>query len=166
MALRHGCRATCASRLSAASAAGLGVGGLVLLAVGLAARRDVARTLARERIAGQGGEPVTSAGAARSLAEAIRTSTLESTGGRTYSETPSYLDADGKPTSDRAHALVDERTGEPVDHPYVRLWLQATTLQTALMQAYLAFRLAELTAGLGAGALVVGAGLSAAARRR
>lgn len=137
-----------------------------MLAVGLAARRDVARTLARERIAGPDGKPVTSAGAARSLAETIRTSTLESAGGRTYSETPSYLDVDGNPTPDRADALVDERTGEPAENPHVRLWLQATTLQTALMQAYLAFRLAELTAGLGAGALVVGGGLSAAARRR
>lgn len=142
------------------------MGGLALLAVGLAARRDVARTLARERIAGPDGKPVRSAGAARSLAETIRASTLESTEGRTYSETPSYLDAEGNPTSDRAHAHVDERSGEPLENPHVRLWLQATTLQSALMQAYLAFRLSELTAGLGAGALVVGAGLSAAARGR
>jgi hypothetical protein len=53
-----------------------------------------------------------------------------------------------------------------VDNPDVRLWLQATTLQTALMQAYLAFRLAELTAGLGAVLVAVGGGLSAAASRR
>lgn len=142
------------------------MGGLGLLGLGLWSRRDVARTLARERIRGLDAKPVTSAGAARSLAEAIRTSTLESTGGRTYSETDAYLDESGSPTSDRTSALVDERTALPVENPDVRLWLQATTLQTALMQAYLAFRLAELTAGLGAAFLAVGAALAASGRAR
>jgi len=40
--------------------------------------------------------------------------------------------------------------------------LQATTLQTALTQAYLAFRLAELTAGVGASLVAAGVGLAAA----
>jgi hypothetical protein len=79
---------------------------------------------------------------------------------------PSYLDPEGSPTGDAALALRDELTGKPVDNPDVRLWLQATTLQTALMQAYLAFRLAELTAGLGGALVAVGAGLSAGGRRR
>ena len=50
-------------------------------------------------------------------------------------------------------------------NPAHALWVQATTLQTALMQAYLAQRLAELTAGLGATFVAVGAGLTAASRR-
>ena len=79
--------------------------GLGLVGVGLWARRDVARTLARERIvSGPEASPVVSAGAARSLAEAIRKSTLEATGGRTYSETPSYLGPDGEPTNESALA--------------------------------------------------------------
>lgn len=138
----------------------VGVGGLALVGVGWWARRDVARALAQERIVGPGGKLVTGAAGARSLAEAIRESTLESTGGRTYSETESYLAGDGSATSDAGAALEDERTGKPVANPEATLWLQATTLQTALMQAYLAFRLAELTAGLGAALAVVGTGLA------
>jgi hypothetical protein len=56
-------------------------------------------------------------------------------------------------------------TGAAVPDPAHALWVQATTLQTALMQAYLAQRLAELTAGLGATFIAVGAGLTVAARR-
>jgi hypothetical protein len=82
---------------------------------------------------------VTSGTAARSLAEQIRESTIASAGGRTYAETD-----DGEP----------EHT----------LWLQSTTLQTALVQAYMGSRVAELTMGLGAAFVVAGAGLSAAGR--
>jgi hypothetical protein len=136
--------------------------GLGLVGVGLWARRDVTRTLVRERIVfGPGGKPVVSAAAARSLAESIRESTLETTGGRTYSETPAYVGADGVPTSDTSLAAREDGTGRPVENPHVALWLQATTLQTALMQAYLAYRLAELTTGLGASLAIVGAGLAA-----
>ena len=95
----------------------------------------------------------------------IRDATLSSTGGTTYGETPSYVDAEGRPTGDRSLAALDPLTGEPVQNPAQALWLQATTLQTALMQAYLAQRLAELTVGLGAVLVGVGAGLAAAPRR-
>jgi hypothetical protein len=139
--------------------------GLALAGVGVWARWDIARTLARERIvSGPDATPVVSAAAARSLAEAIRQSTLAATGGHTYSETPAYLGSDGEPTNEAELAARDDSTGKPVDNPDVGLWLQATTLQTALMQAYLAFRLAELTAGLGAALAVVGVGLARARR--
>lgn len=145
-----------------ASGAAVGLVGLGLVGIGLWARRDVARTLARERIVfGADRKPVVSAATARALAESIRASALETTGGRTYSETPSYVGADGEPTFDLSLAAREDGTGLPVENPHVGLWLQATTLQTALMQAYLAFRLAELTAGLGASLAVVGAGLAA-----
>ena len=145
-----------------ASGAAVGLVGLGLVGIGLWARRDVARTLARERIVfGPDRKPVVSATTARALAESIRASTLETTGGRTYSETPSYVGIDGEPTFDLSLAARDDGTGRPVENPHVGLWMQATTLQTALMQAYLAFRLAELTAGLGATLAVVGAGLAA-----
>ena len=153
------------SRPGTASAAAVGLVGIGLVGAGLWAWRDVARTLARERIVlGPDRERVVSAAAARSLAESIRASTLETTGGRTYSETPAYLGVDGARTSDVALAAREDGTGHPVENPHVALWLRATTLQTALMQAYLAFRLAELTAGLGVSLAIVGAGL--AARRR
>jgi hypothetical protein len=145
-----------------ASGAAVGLVGLGLVGIGLWARRDVARTLARERIVfGPDRKPVVSAATARALAESIRASTLETTGGRTYSETPSYVGIDGEPTFDLSLAARDDGTGRSVENPHVGLWMQATTLQTALMQAYLAFRLAELTAGLGATLAVVGAGLAA-----
>jgi hypothetical protein len=154
----------------AAAGVGVGLAGLALAGVGLWARRDVACALARERIvstpsATPPSAPVTGAAAARSMAEVIRESTLAATGGRTYSETPSYVDADGEPTSDRAKALVDERTGQPVAHPDSALWVQATTLQSALMQAYMAFRLAELTVAIGGAFVLAGIGIASAGRR-
>jgi hypothetical protein len=100
------------------------------------------------------------------MAEVIRARTLSAAGGLTYAETPSYLGVDGAPTSDASQALRDERTGAPVESPDHALWIQSTTLQSALMQAYLAFRLAELTAALGAAFVAVGAGLGAAGRAR
>ena len=62
-------------------------------------------------------------------------------------------------------AAKDPLTGEPLENPEHGLWLQSTALQTALMEAYLAQRLAELTVGLGAVFVGVGAGLAAAAPR-
>jgi hypothetical protein len=147
--------------------------GVVLVSVGLWARREVRTTLARERIVSpadekQAGSPVTGGAAARSLAETIRRSTLEAADGRTYSETELYLDSAGTPTSDRDRALRDDRTGEPVENPRHALWVQSTTLQTALFQAYMASRIAELTIGLGAALVAAGAGVTAAfgSRRR
>lgn len=112
--------------------------GVALVATGLWARREVRGTLARERIVSDSA-PVTSGTAARSLAESIRRSALDAAGGRTYAET------------------------EP-ETPAQALWLQATTLETALMQAYMGTRLADLTMGLGAAFVAAGAGLTAAGR--
>ena len=140
--------------------AGLGVSG-----VGLWARRDVRRGLERERIVAPGGAPVKNASAARALAETIREQTLEATGGRTYAETEPYLAADGSATSDRAGAMLDPATGRPAGNPDVDLWIQSTTLQTALMQAYMAFRLSDLMLGLGGALVLAGSGIAAATRR-
>lgn len=139
--------------------------GVGFVATGLWARREVQMNLARERIVDTpGSAPVTNGTAARSLAETIRSNTLAAAGGRTYAEIDLYLDAERKPTSDRERALEDERSGEPVENPEHALWLQSTTLQTALIQAYMGSRLAELTIGLGAAFVAAGAGLAAAAR--
>jgi hypothetical protein len=139
---------------------GIGIAGL-----GLWARRDVRRGLVRERIVAPGGAPVTNASAARALAETIREQTLEATGGRTYAETGSYLAEDGSATSDAAEAMVNEATGKPVENPDVALWIQSTTLQSALMQAYMAFRISDLMLALGGAFVLTGAGLAAAGRR-
>jgi hypothetical protein len=158
--------------LPAASGVVMGVSGLAFLGVGLWARRTVEHSLARENIvstpdASPPNAPVRSAEAARSLAEVIRSRALAAAGGRTYAETEAYLGANGEPTSDAGSAAKDERTGAPLENPDHALWLQATTLETALMQAYLAFRLADLTIALGGTLALAGAGIAAtgAARR-
>ena len=99
------------------------------------------------------------------MAEVIRGNTLSATEGKTYGETLSYVDAEGRPTADRASQRRTASRASRSRTPRMALWVQATTLQTALMQAYLAQRLAELTAGLGATFVAVGAGLTAASRR-
>lgn len=144
--------------------------GVGLIAVGLWGRLDVRRGLQRERIvstpdATPPSRPVTSPRAARSMAEVIRENTLSATSGKTYGETPAYVDANGSPTDDRALAARDAVTGAPIESPEHALWIQSTALQTALMEAYLAARLAELTVALGATFVGVGTGLLAAARR-
>lgn len=162
-----------AGRRPVAPAAGalVSLTGIGLVGVGMWARRETRRALARERILSAVNStaesaPVTSAGAARCLADFIRENTIEATGGRTYAEVEPYLDADGKPTSDSARAATDERTGRRIENPDHELWIQSTTLQTALMQAYLAFRLAELTVALGTSFTAAGIGLAAAGRAR
>jgi hypothetical protein len=149
----------------AAAGTGVVVTGVALAGLGLWARRDVLRGLSRERIVAPDGAPVTSASAARALAELIREQTLETTGGKTYAETYEYLAADGSTTSDVTHALTDESTGNPVRNPDIDVWLRSTTLQTALMQAYMAFRISDLMLVLGGALALAGAGIAAAARR-
>ena len=144
--------------------------GAGFVAAGLWARREVRLALARERIvsvpeAGRPSAPVTTGAAARSLAEVIRKNTVEATGGLTYAEVDPYIDAEGNSTADSARAANDERSGQPLENPDHDLWVQSTTLQVALMQAYVASRLAELTVALGASLVTVGVGLAAAGRR-
>jgi hypothetical protein len=142
--------------------AGLGLAGL-----GLWARRDVRRGLERERIVAPGsdGRHVSTAAAARALAETIRSETLTAAGGRTYAELEPYLALDGSPTAIASEARTDEATGKPVANPDVDLWMQSTTLQTALMQAYMAFRLSDLMLGLGGALVLAGSGIAASPRR-
>lgn len=159
--------ATAGAPVPAVTGAGVGLAGVGFVGLGLWARREAGRTLARERIVGadERQQPVTSASQARSLAEFIRRNTLDATGGRTYAEVAPYIDVEGRPTSDAEAAVKDGRTGQPLENPDHELWLQSTTLQTALTQAYLAFRLSELTIALGASFVLAGVALAAGARR-
>ena len=157
--------------LTTVSGVAVAAAGLSLVAVGAWARREVARTLARERIVSTSdakppSAPVRSAAGARSLAEVIRARTIAATGGRTYAETDPYVAADGSTTPDAALALIDERTGAPVENPNHALWVQSTTLQTALTQAYVSFRLASLTMALGGALFAAGLGLASVRPRR
>ncbi len=156
----------CRCRVSG-TAAGTGVVlvGLGLVGLGAWARREVRAGLVRERITAPGGVSVTDAGSARALAETIREQTLESAGGKTYAEVGEYLAEDGSSTSDPTKALTDETTGTPVKNPDIELWIRATTLQSALMQAYLAFRISDLMLAVGGALALSGAGIVAGARR-
>lgn len=157
-----GCR--CRASETAAGA-GVVVAGLGLLGLGAWARREVRAGLARERITDPGGRSVTDASSARALAETIRAQTLESAGGKTYAEVGEYLAEDGSSTSDPTQARTDDVTGAPVKNPEVELWIRATTLQSALMQAYLAFRISDLMLAVGGALTLSGAGIVAGARR-
>jgi hypothetical protein len=155
--------------LTTATGVAVGLSGLALVGVGAWGRREAGRALAREHISSTSNRSsdsvVANAKAARSLAELIRRNTLSATGGRTYAETDPYVDSEGKPTPDESAAAQDVRTGQAVESPGHALWIQSTTLQTALMQAYLAFRLSELTVALGTSFVAVGVGLAAAGNR-
>ena len=158
------------SAFPTAAGIAVGVAGVASVGLGLWGRREVTRALAQEHIvaggnAGSPSAPVVTGAAARSMAEFIRQNTIEATGGHTYAETEPYTDAEGKPTSDASRAAKDERTGAPLENPDHDLWIQSTTLQTALMQAYMAFRLSELTIGLGICFSLAGLGLVAATHR-
>ena len=74
--------------LAVSGGVALGLAGLSFVGVGVWARRTVAEALARERIVSTGdarppNARVTSAAAARSMAEVIRVHTLEATNDRT-----------------------------------------------------------------------------------
>ena len=155
------------SAVPAATGTAVALAGVGFVLVGLWGRREVRRTLAQERIVsgGNAGAVVATANGARSMAEFIRRNTIEATGGRTYAQVDPYIDAEGNPTSEASRAAKDGRTGAPAENPDHALWIQSTTLQAALMQAYLAFRLSELTIGLGVSLALTGLGAVATAQQ-
>ena len=152
-------------RLPTAAGAVVSLVGAGFVGLGLWGLRETRSALTRERIEGPDGiGRVCTAGGARAMAEFIRQSTLAATAGRTYSQTAPYVDAAGAPTASREAAAKDARTGQPLESPEHDLWIQSTTLQAALMQAYMAFRVAESTIAVGSAFVVAGIGLIAASR--
>lgn len=116
--------------------------GVVMLVMGVDARNDVQTELEAENIttpddATIPGAEVTTAATARAQAEIIQDHTLESTEGQTWAD------------MDR-------------EDPNREFYLQAVTLRTSLMSAYMGFKVAELVIGLGALFLTLGLGGGAA----
>lgn len=112
--------------------------GAVMIQQGFVAKADVKAALAAENIttpddASIPGVPVDSAATALAQAEIIQKHTLEATEGRTWAD------------MDR-------------EDPQRPFYLQAVTLRTSLMSAYMGFKVADLVTGLGALFLTVGLG--------
>lgn len=112
------------------------VSGLFMVTQGMAARDEVRDALVDERIitsekADIPLAPVTGAAEAKAQADIIKKDVLEMTGGRTYAEL------------DRAD-------------PNRNTYLTSITLRTALMQSYMAFKVADLVMGVGSLVAVLG----------
>ena len=110
--------------------------GLFMVSEARAAHDEVKDTLSSERIvtaedAGVPLAPVTGPEEAKAQAEVIRKHTLELTGGKTYAEL--------------------DRTD-----PNRATYLNSVTLRTALMESYLAFKVADLVMGVGIIVALVG----------
>ena len=103
--------------------------GTVMLFTGRAANNDIKDALAAERIvtAADSDIPnvaVTGPAEAKAQSDAIWAHTMKQTGGRTYAELPR-------------------------EDPLRTTYLQSVTLRTALMESYLAFKVADLVMGMG-----------------
>ena len=94
---------------------------------------------------------------ARCFASYIRVHALEASGGLTYSQLPRYATADGKGTSDEALAAKSDN-GRPLDNPTRALWINATSLSTALNVSYMAGQLAIFGIVVGVALLLSGIG--------
>jgi hypothetical protein len=113
------------------------ISGLYMVYEGRAAHDEVTDSLADERIiTSQNAEipmvKVTGPAEAKAQAEVIKQDVLKMTGGQTYAE----LDR---------------------NDPNRNTYLTSITLRTALMQSYMAFRVADLVTGVGALVAVLGA---------
>ena len=118
---------------------GLGLvgAGFFMVAQGRMAHDDVRDALSAERIvtpedAALPNTPVTGPAEAKAQADAIWTHVMTQTGGRTYAE------------------LARE-------DPLRTTYLQSVTLRTALMESYLAFKVADLVVGVGLIVALLGA---------
>jgi len=137
-----------------------GVGSVV---TGLNGRHTVRTDLAREQIVGTPdstipGQLVDTGGEAHAFANVMRHHALEASGGKTYSQMDRYVAKDGKTTSDEKAALIDPKSGKPVDNPARNLWVTETALTTALNTAYFAESVSVFALVMGLALLLTGIG--------
>jgi len=116
---------------------GLIVAGLIMVQQGRMANNDVRDALSAERIVTPADSdipntPVTGASEAKAQADVIWKHVMAQTGGKTYAEL----------------AQTD---------PLRATYLQSVTLRTALMESYLAFKVADLVMGIGLIVILLGA---------
>ena len=104
------------------------------------------------------GKAVDNGANARCFAQYMRIHALEATGGLVYSEMGQYLDASGKPTSDKTAAAIDPATKKPVPNAARNTWVTETALGTALNTSYFAENVALFSIVMGAALLLTGIG--------
>jgi len=137
--------------------------GIGALYMGIDGRSYVRENLAAEKIVGTEdstipGQLVDTGAEAQAFAKVMREHTLESTGGKTYSEMGRFLTADGTDTNDEKAAAINEQTGKPVENGLRNLWVTETALTTALNTAYFAEQVAMFAIVMGVAMLLAGLG--------
>ena len=103
------------------------------------------------------GKAVDNGANARCFAQYMRIHALEATGGLVYAEMGQYLDASGKPTSDKTAAAIDPATKKPVPNAARNTWVTETALGTALNTSF-AENVALFSIVMGAALLLTGIG--------
>jgi hypothetical protein len=106
------------------------------------------------------GKSVDNGTRARCFAQYMRIHALEATGGQVYAEMGQYLDANGKPTEDKAKAAIDPKTKQPVANAARNTWVNETALATALNTSYFAENVALFSMVMGIALLLTGAGFA------
>jgi len=161
--------------------------GIASIAVGAAGRNTVQDNLQAEKIVGTpdmtpkaikaegaaaglknvdyptcsvAGQAIDNGKDARCFAQYMRIHALEATGGLVYAQMGQYLDANGKPTSDKAAAAIDPKTKQPVANGARTTWVNETALATALNTSYFAENVALFSIVMGIALLLVGIGLA------
>jgi len=106
------------------------------------------------------GKSVDNGSRARCFAQYMRVHALEATGGQVYAQMGQYLDANGKPTEDKAKAAIDPKTKQPVANAARTTWVNETALSTALNTSYFAENVALFSVVMGIALLLTGAGFA------
>jgi len=104
------------------------------------------------------GKAVDTGARAHCFAGYMRIHALEATGGQVYAQMGQYLDKAGKPTSNKAMAAKDPKTGQLVSNPTRNVWITETALSTALNQAYFAEQVSYFGIVTGIALLLTGIG--------
>jgi hypothetical protein len=103
--------------------------------------------------------PINTGARAKCFAGYMRIHALEATGGQVYADMPQYIGKDGKPTSDKAAAAVDPKSGKPVSNGARDIWINETALSTALNTSFFAESVALFAIVMGIALMLTGIGL-------
>jgi hypothetical protein len=106
------------------------------------------------------GKAVDNGPRARCFAQYMRIHALEATGGQVYAQMGQYVDANGKPTDDKAMAAIDPKTKQPVANGARTTWINETALSTALNTSYFAENVALFSIVMGIALLLTGVGFA------